>query len=360
MFSSFPFILAYVDPRPGPDGKVHNSVDEYIGGPPSSKEFRFDTPELAKGLGEWQRFFVPKRDAVADGDTERLVALQRDVYAGCEAGNWIFGEVFTVDMQVTSLPHAAGKPLRLSLTVGGYGVSRESRHKDLALEFAKYIADAGRQVDAYYGHGYLPTRFSAWKRLDEDDKADKSVRASFLGPYAEGHGAFICQPQIKRRPHDEMEILVFVPLSLDLTVVTARSWEEQAELPAPEVPAEGAEAAAPVEDIAKVARERSAEAKALADRVAAATGERVTVIVRGTPDDMRQVRSRVPVSPIPVYMPLLDSAVFVPNLKVWDRITSEVIARAIQFVTNADDPMSPEKAAKWSQDEATAIMNGTK
>jgi len=357
--SSYPFMLAYVDPQPGLDGKVHNSIDEFLGGPPSSKTFRFDTPEIARGLGEWQKFFYPKKDAICDGDAERLVGLQQDVYAGCEAGNWIFGEVFTVDMQVTSLPHAEGKPLKLFMSISGNGVSRESKHKALALELAQYIGATNQQVDAYYGHGYLPCRYSAWERLDKDDKQDQKIRAEFLGAYRQGQGEFICEPLIKRHNHDTMDVQVFVPLPLDITVVAAHSWEAQPEIPAPEAPQEGQEAT-PVADVKALAQKYSADVKALADKVAAATGDRVTVMVRGTPDEMRQIRSRVPKSPIPVYIPLLKYGVYPPNLKVWDRITSEVIARAIQFVSKDDKPMTPEEAAKWCQEEATAILSGKK
>ncbi len=362
VLSAYPFILAYIDPVPSKDGKIHNSLDEYIGGPPLSDSFHFDTPEFVRGLQEWQKFFVPKTTAIADGDTERLTGLQSDVYAGCEAGNWIFGEVFTIDMQVTSLPHADGKPLRLSVTTSGFGVSNDCRNKGIAFEWAKYVGQPNQQVDAYYGHGYLPSSFTAWNTLDHDDKQDKEIRERFLGSYRAGNNPYLGEPQIKRTSHDSISVLLFVPLYKDLAIVTANSWEAQAEIGEMPQPEEGEEEGgkAPTVDLAALARQHSDTAKKLADDVAAMTGERVSVIVRGTPPEMEQVRSRVPKSPVPVYIPLLDSGVYPPNLKVWSRISAEVIARAIQFVSKEDDPMSCEEAAKWCQDEATAILEGRK
>gem|GEM_PF-3460888 len=358
--SFYPFMTAYFDPMPDADGKSDNSLDDYIGGPgeTGSRPFRLDTPEFAQGLAEWAKFFVPANEAVADGYTERLLGLQNDVYAGCEAGNWIFGEVYTINMLVTPLPHPKGRVAHLYCGPGAEGVSRDSKHPELAFEFAKYITDTNQQVDGYYGHGYTVGRLSAWKQLDEDNTEDIVIRKTLLGDYSEGHGDYVGQPQINRTSHDTIDVVLFVALSSNIPIVKARSWEEGVQAgPSAE---EGQPEAPPGGDVASLARSHQTQAKALADRVASITGERVTVIVQGTPPELSALRSNIRESPIPVYLPLLPHGVFQPNMKIWDRITGEVLARAIQKVSSADNPETPEAVAKWCQQEAQDIVAGKK
>jgi hypothetical protein len=362
VLSACPFMLAYIDPRPDADGKSDGSLDDFVGGPPSSETFRFDTPEFARGLAEWRDFYYPKQTAICDGDSERLNALQSDVYAGCEAGNWIYGEVFTVDMLVTALPHADGKPLRLSVTTSTFGVTKAAKNRDLAFAWAKYACAPNQQVDAYYGHGYLPSSYTAWKTLDADDKEDGRIREALLDPYREGNDQFIGEPQIRRTSHDSMRVSVFIPFGKDLPIVSANSWEEQAVIEAPPVEegADAAEQAAAQQTLLALGSRYCGVMKALADEVAAMTGERVTVVLRGTPPEMVAIRSTIPTSPVPVYLPLLETGAYPPNMTIWNRISTEVITRAIQFVSSDTDPMTPEEAAKWCQEEATAIFQGKK
>ncbi len=158
--SAVPFMLAYVDPVPDADGASDGSIDDFVGGPPSNRPLRFDTPEFVRGLTEYQKWFLPKRTAVADSDGTAMQGFERDVYAGMEGANWIYGEVFNLNFQVTPFPHASGRQPRLYTDSGAQGVARQSKHKKLAVEFAKFLASADAQVDSYYGHGYLPCRFS--------------------------------------------------------------------------------------------------------------------------------------------------------------------------------------------------------
>ncbi len=353
--SFYPFMTAYLDPMPDADGKSDNSLDDYIGGPSEtgSRPFRLDSPEFIQGLTEWRKFFVPASEAIADGNTERLLGLQNDVYSGCEAGNWIFGEVYTIDMLVAPLPSPKGRIAHLYCGPGAEGVSRDSKHPELAFEFAKYITDTNQQIDGYYGHGYTVGRLSAWKQLDDDNTQDIHIRETLLRDYSDGHGDFVGQPQINRTSHDTMDVVLFVSLGSNITVVKAYSWEATPETEAP--PADAA-----VGDIASLAERHASDAKALADKVAAASGERVTVIVQGTPPELLTLRSNIRKSPIPVYLPLLPHGVFQPNMTIWDRVTTEVLARAIQKVSSADDPETPEAVAKWAQAEAEAIVAGKK
>jgi len=365
VLSAYPFLLAYLDPTPDPEtGKSDNSLDDYLGGPGDhgkNRPFRFNTPEFIKGIGEWAKFFVPSSSAIADGNTERLGGLQSDVYAGCEAGNWIFGEVYTIDMRVAALPHPVGRPARLACGPDGEGVSANSKNKKLAFEWVKYMTDTDRQVDAYYGHGYTPGRLSTWKQLDADDKEDQEIRKTLLMPYSDGHGDYICQPQINRISHDTIDVLVFVAFPNNISIVRAHSWEAQiAKGPeAGEAPGES-EAPLPSSQLEAVANVHQADAKTLADAVAKMTGERTTVIVQGTPPESVALRSNIRRSPIPAYLPHLENGVFQPNLALWDRIMSEVVASAIQKVSKADGPESPEDVAKWCQEEAEAIVAGKK
>jgi len=355
--SFYPFMLAYLDPMPDPDtGKSDNSLDDYIGGPPHNRPFKFTSPEFIKGLEEWRKFYLPEKTAICDGTADRLYGLQNEGYAGAEAGNWIFGEVYSIDMLVAPLPHAPGRPSHLYCGPGAEGVSRDSKNKKLAFAWAKYITDTNQQVDGYYGHGYTVGKFSAWKRLDEDDKEDQEIRAQFLEPFSEGHGDYICQPAINRTSHDSMDVVLYVALTKDIAIVKARSWEPQAAVGA------AAEETTPANagDIDQIARAHAGEAKALADKIAAKTNVNVTVIVRGTPPEFVALRSNIRRSPIPAYLPLLADAVFQPNMKIWDRIMGEVVADGMQRATKAEGAMSAEDTAKWMHEQAEAIVAGRK
>ena len=358
VLSVYPFILAYFDVMPDENGESDNSLDDFLGGPPSGRPFRFDTPEFVRGLTEWRDFFISETGATADGDTGRIEGLTAGKYASCEAGNWIFGEVFSVNMEASALPHAEGKPLRLPVGVGSHGISRETPHKELAMAFARYISEVPQQLDGYYGHGYLPSRFDAWDAIHADDVEDAAIRQRFLAPYVGGNEDFIGQPRIKRTYHDRMEIQVFVPLSSDETLMTWSSKKAAAEV------GEGEAAAADAaEDAAAgMAEKYGATLQQLAEDIAAMTAQEVTVVLQGTPDEMVAVRSVVPSSPVGMYMPHLRNGVYVPVHKLWSRLQPEVIVRAQQFVTHPDagQRMSPEEAAKWCQEEAEAIVAGTK
>ncbi|MCD6404645.1 MAG: extracellular solute-binding protein [Planctomycetes bacterium] len=361
--SAYPFFLAYMEAMPDENGKSDNSLDDFLGGPPGDRPLTYDTPEFIKGLAEWQKFFVSDDIPVADGKSERLPGLTSGYYAGCEAGNWIFGEVFNIDMQVTALPHAPGKPPRLYMNASANGVSRESKHKRLAMEFARYIGDANQQIDAYYGHGYLPCRFSVWKQLDADDRGNAAVRNRFLEKFGQGHGDFVGKPRIERTYHDSMTIYLWAPLMLDREIAGASSWETES-VPVRKAAPKGDEKKAKQaeERVRKLADKYAGTLKKLADDVAEATGQRVTVILQGTPENMLDTRSVIPKSPAGVYTPLLSSGVYLPVDRIWGRLQSEVLGRAIQFVT-ADDPskrMSPEEAGRWCQAEAEAILSGKK
>ncbi len=99
----------------------------------------------------------------------------------------------------------------------------------------------------------------------------------------------------------------------------------------------------------------------LAQKVASYSGQNVRVVVRGTPPDMVPARSFVLPSPIPTYMPYLKGAgVWIPYDLTWQRLQSEVFARMLEFVAREKNPMTPEEAAKWAQDEAQAIIDGRK
>jgi len=361
LLSVYPFILAYFDPSPDENGQSDNSLDDFLGGPPSNRPFRFDSPEFVKGLTEWRDFFISDTGAIADGKMGRIQGLTTGRYAACEAGNWIFGEVFSVNMEASDLPHAEGKPLRLPVGVGAHGVYNESPHKELAMEFARYISEVEQQLDGYYGHGYLPCRFSAWERIRADDDEDARIRERFLGPFTGGREDFVGRPRIKRTYHDRMELQLFVPFVKDSTLGRwsgAGAAEEEA---AETAPTEGQEAAEA--DVAKsMARKYGDRLRKLADEVAQATGQEVTAVLQGTPDEMLPVRCSIPKSPVGIYMPHLENGFYVPVHRLWSRIQPEVIVRAQQFVTHPDPSqrMTPEEAAKWCQQEAEAIAAGEK
>lgn len=364
VLSAYPFFLAYMDAMPDKNGQSDNSLDDFLGGPPGNRPLKFDTPEFVKGLGEWQKFFISDdTPPIADGATERIPGLTSGYYAGCEAGNWIFGEVTNINMQVTSLPHAPGKPLRLYMGVNSNGVSRESKHKRLAMEFAKYISDANQQLDAYYGHGYLPCRFSVWKRIDADDKQDATIRKKFLGQFGQGHGDFVGKPRIKHTYHDSMTIYLWTPLMFDREIARASSRKTESTSAQKATTGANQQKAKQAEEKVHILADKYEETlKTLADNVARATEQRVTVILQGTPSDMLGIRSVMPKSPVDVYIPLLSSGVYLPVDRIWERLQSEVLGRAIQFVT-ADDPskrMTPQEAGKWCQAEAEAILSGKK
>ncbi|MHC4712287.1 MAG: ABC transporter substrate-binding protein [Planctomycetota bacterium] len=361
ILSIYPLILTYLDPEPDENGESDHSLDDFFGGPPSDRPFRFDTPEFVEGLREWQKFFISDTGAIADGDTERIQGLTSGRYSSTEAGNWIFGEVFSVNMQVTALPHADDKPLKLPVYLSAYGISRESEHKRLAMEFAKYIAGTERQLDGYYGHGYLPCRFSAYDRIREDDREDGEIRHRFLEPYTDGNEDFICTPRIKRTYHDRMEIYLYVPFSADRRIAAAASTETALEEEA--VPAVAGEKVGEEEDRARYLAEKyQGRVATLAADIAAATGQEVGVIVQGTPDEMIPVRSVVTAGPVEVYVKQLPNVVYVPVHKLWGRLQSEVIVRASQFATHPDPSkrMTPEEVAAWAQQEAEDIVAGVK
>jgi ABC-type glycerol-3-phosphate transport system substrate-binding protein len=360
--SSIPFIVAYIDPLPDADGKSDNSIDDFVGGPPSNRPFRFTHPDFIKGLREYQRWFKPRVTAIADSDANGEVAWQHDVYGAFEGANWVYGEVLGLNYVATRFPHAPGKISRLYTEAGSVGVSRESKHKAIAIEFAKFLASSEAQIDAYYGHGYLPCRFSAWKRLLDDAEVDKSIREKFLTEYGDGHGDFLGVPEVKRRYRDAMDVSLFVPLPLDQTIVKATSGTTlvpQEEEEAPQTTPEGQPKR--VVDTRELEAKLKPVAENLAAKISAFSGQTVSVIVRGTPPEMVGSRSFVMKSPIPVYMPLLkDSGVWVPQEVVWLRLQTEVISRMLEFLERENDPMTPEQAAAWAQKEAEDIVAGRK
>lgn len=334
-FSSLSFLLAYVEPLPDANGISDHSLDDYLGGPRSNRPFRFDTPEVIAGLREYQKFFLPRDRAVADGDTSRMGAFKNGIYSGIEGANWVYGEVFTIDLAVTKYPHAQGKKMRTWMNAGVIGIARESKHKELATEFVKFITSTDCQADAYYGHGYLPSRYSAWRQLAEDAKMDDAIRAQFLAPLA-GDRRFVGVPQIKRKSHDALEITLYVPGALDA---------ELARIP------DGVPASA---ELGQLAQRLCKDVGAFASRA-------TTLTIQSTPPEMIPSRSFVPKSPIPVYEPLLaDCGVWVPLDQIWLRLEGEVITRMLERVTRASNPDTPEAAAKWAQAEAEDISAGRK
>jgi len=334
-FSSLSFLLAYVEPLPDANGVSDHSLDDYLGGPPSNRPFRFDTPEVIAGLREYQKFFLPRDRAVADGDTSRMGAFKNGIYSGMEGANWVYGEIFTIDLAVTKYPHAEGKKMRTWMNAAAIGVWRESKHKELATEFARFINNTDCQVDAYYGHGYLPSRLSAWRQLANDAKMDDAIRANYLAPFA-GDKRFVGAPQIKRKSHDALDVILYVPHPVDA---------ELARIP-DAAPADG--------DLGQLAQSLQKEIAAFASRA-------TTVTIQGTPSEMVPSRSFVIKSPIPVYEPLLaDCGVWVPLDQTWLRLEGEVITRMLEKVTRASDPDTPEAAAKWAQAEAEDIAAGRK
>jgi len=360
--SSIPFILSYIDPLPDADGSSDGSIDDFIGGPPTNRPFRFTHPDFIKGLREYQRWFKPGATSIADSNANGEVAWQQDIYGAFEGANWVYGEVLGLNYVATRFPHAPGKISRLYTEGGAVGVSRESKHKKIAIEFAKFLASTDAQIDAYYGHGYLPCRLSAWKRLLDDAEVDKSIRDKFLTGYGDGHGDFLGVPEVKRRYRDAMDVSLFVPLSLDQTIVKATSGTAivpQEEEPAPAATPEGQPK--PVLDTRELEAKLKPVVENLAAKIAAFSGQTVTVIVRGTPPDMVASRSFVMKSPIPVYMPLLkDSGAWFPQEVVWIRLQTEVISRMLEFLERENAPMTPEQAAAWAQKEAEDIVAGRK
>jgi len=362
------FMLAYMTPLPDADGTSDESLDDYIGGPPSMRPFRIDNPDFIRGVAEYRDLFLPRATAIADGDTSRMNGFTKGIYAGMEASNWIYGEVVGVDLQVTRFPHAEGRPLKVATGSSGVGVSRESKHKRLAIEWAKYITSTNCQVDGYYGHGYLPCRYSAWNALDADSKKDVELRAKYLGDLTGGHEGYVGLPQIVRRYHDVMDVVLYVPYGSDETITAARP-ESGAVPPAEEeAPATSEGVPNPAQPKPPVAAEAASKlveryepvAKDLQRKIAAETGLTVSVIVRGTPEEMIPSRSYVIPSPIGVYIPLLKNGVWSPYDNRWTRISTEVLTRLLQFCTRDENPMPPEEACKWGQKEAEDILAGRK
>lgn len=350
VWSAIPILISYVDPLPDADGKTDNSLDDYLGGPPSGRPFRFDTPEFIKGLEIYRDFYLPTRTAVVDGGTSRVRAFQEGIYAGVEAANWIYGEVFTIDMQVARMPHAPGRPARLYTNSSSVGVSRNSKHKRLAFEFAKFVTSTEAQVDAYYGHGYTPARFSSWERLIADGEVDEEIRARFLKGGANSGGGYVGVPRIKRRNHEQVELYLHVLHEKDVSISTTSCCGATAD---------GAEVEV-VEAIPSLAGGHRELAARLAREVAGYTGLDVTVIVQGTPEDMIRSRSYVTSNPAEVYAGLLESGFYCPVDKTWDRLLSEVVRRVCQFVTRTEEPLTPAEGAAWAQQEAEDILAGRK
>ncbi|MHC4712290.1 MAG: extracellular solute-binding protein [Planctomycetota bacterium] len=345
--SAFPILISRMDPSPDENGVSDHSIDDYFGGPPSGRPFRFDTPEFVEGLREYSRFFLPEETAIADGFSNRMPGFLGGRYAGMEGANWIYGEVFTVDIVPSRLPHAPGRPGRVFMNSSAIGVSKRSRKKRLALEFARFITRPEAQLDQYYGHGYLPSAFSAWDMIADNDAVDEKIRREILaGPGLEGRD-LVGVPQIKRGAHDDIELLLYLANEKDVTILTAVCG------------AGGDEAGVSVAEN-ETARGYRRIAADVARRAAELTGEGVKVTVRGTPLDMIPARSYVLESPVPIYLEYLDRGFYVPVSRIWDRLRGEVIVRACQFVTKSDDPKTPEDAARWAQEEAEAILAGRK
>lgn len=351
LWSSIPILTSYMEPLPDADGKSDGSLDDYLGGPPSGRPFRFDNPEFIKGLREYVKFYLPKKTAVVDGDTTRVPAFIAGAYAGVEASNWIYGEVYTVNMVATRMPHAPGMPARLYMNSTSTGVSRGSKHKRLAFEFARFINSTNSQIDAYYGHGYLPARFSAWKQLEENDRIDIAIRQKFLSGADIKRGDYVGVPRIKRESHDILDLYLWVPLDKDIRILVVSSK-----------PGDDAVVTEAAAGLAQLCEQHTPLARKLARGISQFAGINVNVIVQGTPDDMIASRSYVTKSPVALYAGLLEGGIWVPINKMWDRLLPEVVTRLCQKATTDDESLrlSPEKAAKWAQKEAEDIMAGRK
>ncbi len=351
IWAATPILISRMDPLPDENGVSDRSLDDYLGGPPSGRPFRFDSPEFIEGMHEYQKFYLPRKSAVADGDVTRVPAFKSGVYAGCEGSNWIYEEASTVQMAATRMPHPPGREAMVWFYSSSIGVSKDSKNKQLALEFAKFITTADTQADAYYGHGYLPVRYSAWDRLEADAAADTHLRETLLAAPEFGRDPYVGQPRIKRRNHDEMDIYLWVPRPRDGTLLEAICRIDADGTPGEvEVVGQGDFVAAGVAD----------RAEGLARDACLASGQNVRVIVQGKPEEMIPYRSWTNESPLAVYRSLLDKGFYIPVNRLWYRLTNEVIRRACQFVTRVDDPMTPEEAAAWAQTEAEDIMSGRK
>ncbi|MCD6404647.1 MAG: extracellular solute-binding protein [Planctomycetes bacterium] len=351
LWSSIPILASHMEPLPDADGESDGSLDDYFGGPPSGRPFRFDNPEFVKGLRDYVNFYLPKKGAVVDGDTTRVPAFIAGTYAGVEASNWIYGEVYTVNMVATRMPHAPGMPARLYMNSTSTGISRGSKHKRLAFEFAKFINSADSQIDSYYGHGYLPGRFSAWKQLEANEHVEAAIRKKFLSGQDIEQGGYVGVPRIKRRNHDTLDLYLWVPLDKDTRVLTVSSK-----------PGGDASTTQSAAGHAQLAESHTPLARRLAEEVSQFAGVEVNVIVQGTPKEMIASRSYVTVSPVSLYAGLLEGGIWVPISKMWDRLLPEVITRLCQKATIEDESvrLSPEEAARWAQKEAEDIMAGRK
>jgi len=351
IWSATPILLSYMMPLPDEDNVSDQSLDDFLGGPPSMRPFRFDTPEFIRGLAEYQKFYSPRDTAIVDGDMTRLPAFKKGIYAGVEGSNWIYGEVFTVDIVATRMPHAPGFPARVYMDSSSIGISAESKNKELAKEFARFITSPESQLDGFYGHGYLPSSFKAWDRLEADVEIDREIRRRYLDKDELRTAPWVAMPQLKHRNRDTLEMILYVPHTKDAPVLTARL---DGRIPG------GQSQVACEEHISELAAPCKETAVNLARDVAAFTGLNVIVNVRATPEEMIPSRSWVTQSPVSVYRGLLNDGFYIPVSRKWDRIAGEVITRVCQFVTRVDDPMTPEEGAKWAQKEAEDILAGRK
>ncbi|HUW55030.1 MAG TPA: extracellular solute-binding protein [Planctomycetota bacterium] len=156
----YPWILSRVEPRPG----GQNSINDFLGDG-RSRPLRFDVPEVMEGLRQWRRVFVGE-DQVADGDLERIPGMKKDRYAGAAGGNWMEGELRVNAPQIQWViippPRAADGRRWVHAQGGGWAVARQSRHKEAAWDFVRFLTSPRCQAEAYLAHGYLPARRSAW------------------------------------------------------------------------------------------------------------------------------------------------------------------------------------------------------
>jgi ABC-type glycerol-3-phosphate transport system substrate-binding protein len=100
--------------------------------------------------------------------------MKKDRYAGAAGGNWMEGELGVNAPQIRWViippPRAAGGRRWVHAQGGGWAVARQSRHKDAAWEFVRFLTSPRCQAEAYLAHGYLPARRSAWDLAIEEQQ----------------------------------------------------------------------------------------------------------------------------------------------------------------------------------------------